>query len=548
MGGLNAQIAQGFQRKPINPIEDAARIAQLRQAAALLPGQVLAQQQALTASQQENQVRQNDLNEYQGFKDALAKHNGDLDAAMPDIVAAAPTRGVAIQKALIDNRKNIAETTKANADAQRAALDAADKQSQLITQGMQGLDALPPDQQQPEYVGRLAALHAAGIDTSKMPIQYDPATVGAWIAKGTTIQQQIDQRKQALAEKQFKINEPKLTAEAQQSQLTQASQALGAAKSQADWDAAYEKLAPELQQRFGPQFSPAAAQRATELGLTPDQRIKAIQEGGLSTATPQEFDTTLKSVTQGNAQAYAQFAPQLQFYAQKGDQTNARKVLAAASSQIGEIAKEQLQKPPQQLLMVPNGEGGATAMVAGPGTTVPAGAVSAAAYSSQQVPTAATRTMAETAPKVIDLANRVGQLVDSQVNTLGPAASRWQEFMAGKVGAPNEEFTKLRTDVGLLQTALMRMHVGARGGERIMEHFQNLIDASKQSPENLKAALGEIQAYAQEVASSWKSSSTPQTPVPAPVAAKVQGGYIVGRKYGNLTYQGGDPNSQANWK
>lgn len=113
-------------------------------------------------------------------------------------------------------------------------------------------------------------------------------------------------------------------------------------------------------------------------------------------------------------------------------------------------------------------------------------------------PTAATKSMIEAAPGVITLANRVKQLVDQQKANLGPASSRWAEFMAGKVGDPNPEFTKLRTDVGLLTTKLMRMHVGARGGEIMMGHFKDLIDTGKQSPENLQAALDEIIQYAQE--------------------------------------------------
>ncbi len=134
-----------------------------------------------------------------------------------------------------------------------------------------------------------------------------------------------------------------------------------------------------------------------------------------------------------------------------------------------------------------------------PGGAVPKGALTAAGENAVNTPTAATRTMSEAAPKVLDLVNRVSQLVDAQEKTLGPAASRWNEFMAGKVGAPNADFTKLRTDVGLLQTALMRMHVGARGGEQMMEHFRDLIDTSKQSPENLRAALEEIKSYAEAV-------------------------------------------------
>lgn len=153
-------------------------------------------------------------------------------------------------------------------------------------------------------------------------------------------------------------------------------------------------------------------------------------------------------------------------------------------------------------------------------------------------PTAQTRTMQETAPKVLDLAARVGQLVDQQAKTLGPAASRWSEFMAGKVGAPNPEFTKLRTDVGLLQTALMRMHVGSRGGEQMMQHFQGLIDVAKQSPENLKAALGEITAYANAVkGAGHESEGVPTGGGPAP--GTVEGGY---------KFKGGDPKDQKNWE
>jgi hypothetical protein len=107
--------------------------------------------------------------------------------------------------------------------------------------------------------------------------------------------------------------------------------------------------------------------------------------------------------------------------------------------------------------------------------------------------------MIEAAPGVIDLAKKVDALVTKQQQTLGPAASRWNEFMTGKVGAPNADFTKLRTDADLLKTLLMRMHVGARGGEKILERFDNLLQEGTQSPQNLHAALQEIQDYAQQV-------------------------------------------------
>lgn len=134
-----------------------------------------------------------------------------------------------------------------------------------------------------------------------------------------------------------------------------------------------------------------------------------------------------------------------------------------------------------------------------PGQNVPEGAQTPTQAGSVNTPTTQTRTMVEAAPKVIGFVDRIGKMIDQQAASLGPAASRWSEFMAGKVGAPNPDFTKLRTDVALLQTALMRMHVGARGGEQMMEHFRDLIDVSKQSPENLKAALEEIREYANAV-------------------------------------------------
>lgn len=150
----------------------------------------------------------------------------------------------------------------------------------------------------------------------------------------------------------------------------------------------------------------------------------------------------------------------------------------------------------------------------------------------QEALTNTTKTMVEAAPKVLALAERLNSLIDQQVQTLGPAASRWQEFMAGRVGSPNPEFTKLRTDAGLLQTLLMRMHVGSRGGEYIMKHFQDLLDTGRQSPENMKAALEEITQYAHDVQSEGgkgefgnNRQKPPQFTVPpgAPAAPKEDG-------------------------
>jgi hypothetical protein len=114
-------------------------------------------------------------------------------------------------------------------------------------------------------------------------------------------------------------------------------------------------------------------------------------------------------------------------------------------------------------------------------------------------PTVTTKTMAEAAPKVINFVNRIRPLVQKEASGLGPLAGRWSNFWAGTVGSPDPTYTELKTNIGLLSTLLMRMHVGARGGEKIMEHFKAMIDSGRQSPENLLASLKAIEDYANDI-------------------------------------------------
>lgn len=117
----------------------------------------------------------------------------------------------------------------------------------------------------------------------------------------------------------------------------------------------------------------------------------------------------------------------------------------------------------------------------------------------EQALSAATKTMIESAPTVDGLASRIDPLIDQLDGELGPGSGRWSEFWAGKVGTKNPAYSKLRTDVSLLQTALMRMHVGARGGGEMMAHFKDIIDQGKQDPDNMRAALSEIRQYVHDL-------------------------------------------------
>jgi hypothetical protein len=115
----------------------------------------------------------------------------------------------------------------------------------------------------------------------------------------------------------------------------------------------------------------------------------------------------------------------------------------------------------------------------------------------EQKPTETLKTMGQIAPTVTYLAKQVRS--DVEKTTVGPLAGRWKDAWAGKVGAADPNFMALKTDVDLLRTLLMKMHVGSRGGEYIMNSFKAFLEAGKQSPENLKAALDRIESYAGQV-------------------------------------------------
>jgi hypothetical protein len=126
----------------------------------------------------------------------------------------------------------------------------------------------------------------------------------------------------------------------------------------------------------------------------------------------------------------------------------------------------------------------------------------------QEAPTAATKTMIESVPKVKALIAKLRPLADKETQGGGPLGARWTDFWNNKVGAPNESYSKMRVDDGLLATALMRMHVGSRGGELMMQHFSSLLGLGHQSPQNYKAALDAIDEYADTVAEEKPGAKT----------------------------------------
>jgi len=115
----------------------------------------------------------------------------------------------------------------------------------------------------------------------------------------------------------------------------------------------------------------------------------------------------------------------------------------------------------------------------------------------------------------------------SKSGKLGVAASRWNEFMSGKVG-DGPEFQALRTHMGLLSTALMQAHVGARGSKDMLEHFKELANYSISNEATLRKALQSEWEYVNEKAmlpsnNPVNGRSGPGQAAPAAGAAPLKG-------------------------
>jgi hypothetical protein len=119
----------------------------------------------------------------------------------------------------------------------------------------------------------------------------------------------------------------------------------------------------------------------------------------------------------------------------------------------------------------------------------------------EALPTETMRTMQTFAPGVIDLANKLKGKVEeaAKANGLGPMSSRFRELWASKIGSDDPLFTAIRTNSKLLSSLLMRMHVGARGGWEMLNHFEGLMNTAVQSPANIYSAITEINSYANKV-------------------------------------------------
>jgi hypothetical protein len=94
----------------------------------------------------------------------------------------------------------------------------------------------------------------------------------------------------------------------------------------------------------------------------------------------------------------------------------------------------------------------------------------------------------------------ISQLIDKldAKGKLGPLASRWNDFLAGKFGSGDTDYAALSAKMGLSTTLLQQAHVGNRGGSALLEHFEDLANQKKLDGPTLRAGFNSEINYMKE--------------------------------------------------
>lgn len=152
-----------------------------------------------------------------------------------------------------------------------------------------------------------------------------------------------------------------------------------------------------------------------------------------------------------------------------------------------------------QPVWMPQPDGSFKLMGATPGTVAPPGSVTGQGMNALSVPTANTRGMSEKAPNVRAFVSDIRNILDSNEKLFGPLKTKWADFEAGKLGVKGEDITALRTTAELLDSALVQMHYGQKGGQETAAKFHELYEKAKTNPDNLRSYLNVVDRYASRV-------------------------------------------------
>lgn len=158
-------------------------------------------------------------------------------------------------------------------------------------------------------------------------------------------------------------------------------------------------------------------------------------------------------------------------------------------------ASQAPQRPPQVMVFTPNASGGQTAQLVRPGQDIAPGAQTAQGVNAMNTPTTQMRNVAAQATLVHEQTPETLSLIDKNKDKIGPMSGRWNKFMQGDIGAPDQDMADLRADLLMYSSAVALAHASGRLPENLREEFDHAINAPNQSAENLSATVRRIDEW-----------------------------------------------------
>lgn len=99
------------------------------------------------------------------------------------------------------------------------------------------------------------------------------------------------------------------------------------------------------------------------------------------------------------------------------------------------------------------------------------------------------KTMKQQAQATLPQIDKALDETEKVAGLLGPTEGRWNDFWQGKVGVSDPAYAHYKDEIGMVSTAVTLAHARGRMSNELFEHFQQMFDAGKQSPENMIQAL-----------------------------------------------------------
>lgn len=118
-------------------------------------------------------------------------------------------------------------------------------------------------------------------------------------------------------------------------------------------------------------------------------------------------------------------------------------------------------------------------------------------WKSPAMPVQSIKQQAQQAQDMLTLFKSVEKEIQSAkgAGKLGPLAGRLNEYMTGRVGADDPQFAKLRALGSLTASGMLKAHFGARGGQEMYKHFEDLFNTGRMTPDDLVGAMDGFKTF-----------------------------------------------------